>query len=252
MGIFVIFLVLLAFTRIVLRRQGLNIYWMFLGQYLLCLVTLFVGFSWFVIGQEFSFAYGDVWEIVERGSLEALASVMGIVGVGSVLLGWSYSGRDKITLGRKQIDMVHYRFGLGYSGSIVVHFGSTALCILAVECNAREMALWAFITVVWGCIPQALICIQIAMNLKKREELALALWEQDGNLKKETNSVIRKMVRHLKDSDVYYNKEYRNVLCKMIAAWMKDFYGKSDSFNRQKVLRSVSALFREIAYNRSQ
>lgn len=82
---------------------------------------------------------------------------------------------------------------------------------------------------------------------EKREELALALWEQDGNLKKETNSVIRKMVGHLKDTDVYYNKEYRNMLCKMIAAWMKDFYGKRDSFNRQKVLRSVSALFQEIA-----
>lgn len=123
---------------------------MFPGHFALAFFTTVLCIRLFATDRDL-IDYGCFWNVIERGTIEALTSVMSIVGVGSILLGWIYSERDKLTLGKSQIDMIHYCYGWGYAGSIIIHFGASALAILMLKCAAKEAALWAFFTVAWGC-----------------------------------------------------------------------------------------------------
>ena len=231
-----------AMTKLESRdNEKIKIHILFPGQFALLLIALFISVFCFFSGRDMIFGYGCLWDVVKRGSLEALIAVMGIVGVGSVFLGWIYSERDKITLGKSQSEMVRYKYGPGYAGSVVVHFGSTALCVLMAKCGAKEAALWAFFTVVWGCVPQMLICIQIAMNSEQRKKLALELWR---NEKSEGQTVLHKMVQHLRDADTLYHKGYCDMLCSKIVGWLCGCRKESDFV--LECIESVSAVFREI------
>ncbi|MGM9628948.1 MAG: hypothetical protein ACI3V4_12830 [Faecousia sp.] len=252
MGIDVIIELLLVielFISIVLSRINDNkIHILFPSHFALALVTLFISAYWFITGQKTLVDYGNAWRVIERGSLEALTSVMSIAGVSSILLGWIYGERDKITLGKPQIDMIHYVFGPGYAFSLVTHFAATALCIAMAKCAAKEAALWAFLTVVWGCIPQAIICLYIALNRGQREELAIQLWQYDGRDSTTQLSAVRKMAGYLSDVDVRHNKKYCDTLCNIFTRWMLGHYKKNAANYgiTAEVIRSVSAIFREI------
>ena len=224
---------------------------LFPGHITLAIITTYISLNWFKTGQEFLFNYGSFWTIVERGSLEALSSAMGIIGVGCVLLGWTYSERDKVSLGKKQIDMVHYKLGYGYAVSIVIHFASTALCVVMLTCKAREAALWAFFTVLWGCFPQAYICLWIALNRKERENLALKLWKEDGKNKEEKFDAILKMAGYLSDASVRHNRKFCKELGSKIASWLVDCYDEEKPGYGATIenIKFVSVIYREIAQN---
>lgn len=177
----------------------------------LALITAFICGTWFLTGREFVFDYGSLWGCIQRGSLEALSAPMSIVGVGSVLLGWTYGERDKRTLGKRQVDMVHHFFGHGYTISLIVHIVSTVLCLIMLKCASREASLWSFVTVFWGFVSQAIVCLFVTLNRKKQESLALALWETDRR-GKDTFQVIQNMVEYLSDADVRCSKAYRTML----------------------------------------
>lgn len=202
---------------------------------------------WFLTGHEFM-NYGSLWTVIERGTLKALASVMSIVGVGSILLGWIYSERDKFTLGKSQIDLIHYCYGSGYAGSIVVHFGASALTLLMLECAAREAALWLFFTVTWGCIQQVWICLEIALNKVRREKLALQLWCQDGTVHNQQILVIQKMAGFLSEADIRYNLRYCETLATVVKNWLLDHYSQHSSSRgvEEGNIKAASVLFREI------
>lgn len=225
-----------------------KIHVMFPVQLALALASVIICGFWFITGKDV-FDYGCLWVIIERGTLEALTSVMSIVGVGSILLGWIYSERDKLTLGKSQIDMIHHCYGSGYAGSIAVHFGSTALAILMLNCIAKEAALWSFATVAWGCIPQVLICLQIAMNRDNRESLALQLWKHEGCIPENQLSVIHKMAAYLSETDVRLNSDYCKTLGAVIRNWLIECYNKDDPARgaTQANIRTVSAIFREMS-----
>ncbi len=192
--------------------------------------------------------YGCFWNVIERGTIEALTSVMSIVGVGSILLGWIYSERDKLTLGISQIDMIHHCYGWGYAGSIIIHFGASALSILMLKCAAKEAALWAFFTVVWGCVPQAWICLTIAMNREHREILAVQLWKQQGSVRNEQVGVIHKMAGYLNETEVRYNSKYSEALGSVIKNWLLDHYDEKSTSRgiSEGNIKAGSAIFREL------
>lgn len=150
--------------------------------------TFIIAIYWFVSGNEFLFDYGDAWLIIERGTLKSISSVVGVVGIGSLLLGWTYGERDKVTLGKTQIDIIHYLYGIGYSLGIILHFIATALCIILIECEAKEASMWAFITVIVGCVPQMSICLRVVFNLANRERVALLLWKIEAGIFEEDTS----------------------------------------------------------------
>lgn len=215
----------------------------------LALVTFCISLNWFAIGQEFLFYYGSVWDVVERGTLEALSSAVSIVGVSSILLGWTYSERDKFTLGKRQIDMIHHKLGHGYALSMITHFSATALCILTLKCSAREATLWAFVTVLWGCIPQVFICLCIALNRENREKLALELWKNASTEKTDKFSVIQEMVRYLDDVDVRHHRGYRDSISTAIAEWLHSCYdgNRADYGASVENIKTASAIYREIS-----
>lgn len=215
----------------------------------LAFVTFCISINWFATGQEFHFDYGSIWDIVERGTLDALSSAVSIMGVSCILLGWTYGDRDKVTLGQRQIEMIHYKLGFGYALSLITHFAATALCSLMLKSNAREATLWAFITVLWGCIPQAFICLCIAMNRKNREKLALELWKIDNAKEADKYLAIQRMVRHLDDIDVRHHKEYRDSLSTVIIGWLYSCYdaNKADLGVNVENIKIASAIYREIS-----
>lgn len=203
---------------------------------------------WFCTGKNV-IKYDSLWmSIVERGTIDALVAVMSVVGVSSVLLGWIYSERDKLTLGKSQVDMIHYKYGFGYAGSVIAHFVSSALAILMLKCTAKEAALWAFFAVAWGCFPQAQICLMIAMNREHRESLAVQLWEQDSSISKERVDVIRNMSEYLSDTEVRYNTRYRDTLGTVIKDWLLAQYTEAVASRgiNQNGIKMVSAFFRKI------
>lgn len=228
----------------ILKRK---IHVMFPGHFALATIALLFSAHWFGTGKDW-IDYGSFWNIVERGTIEALTSVMSIVGVGSILLGWIYSERDKLTLGKSQVDMIHYCCGFGYAGSVIVHFGASALAILMLKCTAKEAALWAFFTVAWGCIPQAWICLMIAMNRERREVLAVQLWKQDGSIRNHQIHVVHEMAGHLNETDVRYNPRYCNALGTVIKSWLLEHYdetGESRGITEDNI-KTASIIFREI------
>lgn len=215
----------------------------------LALVTFYISFNWFITGQEFHFNYGSIWAVVERGTLEALSSAVSIIGVSCILLGWTYSERDKRTLGKRQIEIIHYKLGYGYALSLITHFGATALCSLMLKCSAREATLWAFITVLWGCILQAFICLCIALNRENREKLALELWKKDNTKEVNKFAAIQKMVRYLDDVDVRHHRGYRDSISTAITGWLYSCYDvkRTDHGASVENIKIASAIYREIS-----
>lgn len=216
----------------------------------LFLITIYICFKWFIEGTEFVFDYGPIWGYVQRGSLEALSSTMGIVGVGSVLLGWTYGERDKLTLGKRQIDMVDYRFGRSYPAVLVIHVASTVLSLVTMKCAAREASLWSFITVLWGFLSQAAICLLITLNRKNREKIALALWERECQ-EIDKPQVIEKMAKQLAEADVRNNKEYRIMIGRILCNWISSTYdnNSADYGISVKNIKTASYIYRVIAEN---
>lgn len=243
-------LVVVPFVSVMMnRRHNRKLHVLFPIHISLALVTFFISFNWFATGREFHFNYGSIWDAVERGTLEALSSAVSIVGVSCILLGWTYSERDKLTLGKRQIEMIHYKLGYGYALSLITHFGATALCSLMLKCSAREATLWAFITVLWGCIPQAFICLCIALNRENREKLALELWKK-ANIKEVNKfSVIQEMVRYLDDVDVRHHREYRDAISTAITGWLHTCYdaNRADHGASVENIKIASAIYREIS-----
>lgn len=232
------------------RDHNRKLHLLFPGHLSLVMVTLCISLNWFATGQEFLFYYGSAWDVVERGTLEALSSAVSIVGVSSILLGWTYSERDKFTLGKRQIDMIHHKLGYGYALSMITHFGATALCILTLKCSAREAALWAFVTVLWGCIPQAFICLCIALNRENREKFALELWKNAASAEKgDKFPVIQEMVRYLDDVDVRHHSGYRDSLSTAITGWLHSCYdvNRDDHGASVENIKKVSTIYREIS-----
>lgn len=233
---------------ICLITHDLKLHLFFPIHFSLALITLYICAKWFLTGTEFVFNYGSLWICIQRGSLKALSETMSIVGVGSVLLAWTYGERDKCTLGKRQIDMVHHIFGHGYTVSLMSHIGSSVLCLMMLKSSASEASLWSFITVLWGCVTQATICLFITLNRKERERLALELWERDRR-ERDTFQVIRDMARYLNDADVRNNIEYRSMIGRIIYFWLYNAYDKTSQdygITVEKV-KTASRIYREIA-----
>lgn len=244
------FLPLVAVLSLMMRSEYNKRFHLFFPvQVAFMIMSAVVSFCWFATGREFVFYYGPYWEIIERGTLKALSSVTGTIGVSCLFLGWTYSEREKFTLGCRQIDIVRYRYGLGYGLSIIIHFAATVLCGILLECKAREAALWAFTTIVWGCIPQALICLRIVINREHREKRALELWAQKGENSADRFLVLQDMAKYLTDADVHRNMGYRETMGKVIMQWLmgacrpilKDYGITAESVKR------CSAIYHEIS-----
>lgn len=250
MGIYLIFILPLVISVAVIIWQLIcdkRFHFLFPLQFAFALITLSVSIHWLIAGEAVLINCSAFWEIVERGSLESLSSVMSIVGIGSILLGWVYSDRDKITLGKRQIDMIQYQYGYSYACSLITHFGATALCILMAKCFAKEAALWAFITVAWGCIPQSLICLQIALNRGTREDLALKLWKKDAKVCDSRVVVIFEMTEYLSEASVRYSKKFRDGLSSMIKDWLIDCCQPSSAYITAESIKSTSAIFEKVS-----
>lgn len=241
---------LVASCLICLRRWDHKFHLFFHVHLSLFLITICICYKWFVEGTEFVFDYGAIWGYIQRGSLEALSSAMGIVGVGSILLSWTYGERDKLTLGKPQIDMVNYLFGQNYPFFLVIHVASTVLSLVTMKCAAREASLWSFITVLWGFLSQAVICLSITLNRKNREKIALALWERECQ-EIDKPLVIEKMAKHLAEADVRNNKEYRIMMGRILCNWISSTYDKNSADYGISVqnIKTASYIYRVIAEN---
>lgn len=251
--IFQSLLPLIALLSILMRsKHGRKFHFLFPVQVALMIMSIGVSYHWFTTEKEFLYNYGSLWKIVERGTLEAFSSVMGTIGMSCLFFGWTYSEREKNTLGQKQIDIVRYVFGQGYGLSVIIHFVVTVLCWILLKCKAREATLWAFATVIWGCIPQALIFLRIVVNRENREKKALKLWEHEAKDAKDAKKkflVFRRMARNLSVSDIHSNVGYCNTMSQVIAAWLlacfvadEDNHGITDAN-----IKHCSAIFNEIA-----
>lgn len=237
-----------AFKRCERKRlKFFKIHPMFRLQFLFAIVSFIFSVWWFWGDQQLLINCASLSAMVERGTFEALSSVMSIVGVGSIFFGWIYSDRDKLTLGKSHIDIIHYRYSEGYAGSIVVHFCTTALAIVMLKCAAREAALWSFFSVAWGCLTQTIICCNIMMNRITREKYALEMWQQDGGEHGDI-SVIYKMVECLGDAGVRYNQGFIETLGAVIKCWLLSSYNNHIYTNKASdIIKNISIIVRKIS-----
>lgn len=250
-----------------------NIHFMFPAQTTFLVITIIVSLYWFFSDKEFLFYYGRLWKFVQKGSLEAISSTTAIIGVSSLLLGWTYGERDKTTLGKPQIEVIHYLYGRGYGISIIFYFVSTALCLLFVACRAKEAALWAFFTVIFGVLTQIIICIRIVFDLDNREKNVLLLWQIESNiippkkgivsriLKKNKQTcctctstkevrleVINDMANNLSDSYIRHNDKYMATIAEIIVEWTKTIENDNFLYSEimQKRVQELSRSLREL------
>lgn len=210
------------------RREYLGL---FFTQLFLFVAALFFSSYWFLSGGEFTPPDYWIWTILQRGSLAAIETSAGILGIGNFLFVWIYSERDKLTLGRSQSDLIERQLGrYTYTLSVTVHFISTVLCVLLTKTRVREGAFLAFLTLISGCVLQAMVCFQIALNRRSREKLAIKAWKEEplGGCYLET-PVITKMSEFLGDPAVYANQEYRKVLFLKIGEWLGQFPGANEN-----------------------
>lgn len=215
------FLVLISFIIILTVVVLFKLHSLFIVQFLLAIAAILFGSYWFITGFE-PIQFNGFWgTILQRGSLTVIESVTAIVGIGNILFGWIYTERDKITLGKSQTSLIQHKFGYGYAASVVTHFAMTVLCLLFSKTGARGGALFAFSALLWGCIPQALICTEIAMNKEGREDIALSLWKESTS-GESLETKVSEMIEHLNNSDTYSNKMYWDTLCEEIANWLKE------------------------------
>ena len=241
----IVWVLVLLIIRIFTRDTKIHL--LFPVHFSLAIITVYICFKWFSSEKEFVFNYGLLWRCIERGSLEALTEALGIIGVGSVLLGWTYGERDKLTLGKRQDDMVHHIWGYGYALSFITHIGATVLCLIMLKCAALEASLWAFITVLWGFVSQVIICLVITLNGKRREKIALMLWERD-RWEKKKSLVIQNMAEHLSNADVRNNGNYLDMMGRMVYDCLYDFYDDENTCDAisAEQLKAVSKIFCEI------
>ncbi len=218
-------------------------------------MSTLIALHWLFSGTPFAFNYNyefwNIYTVLEKGSLDALSSTASIIGIGSILLAWTYKERDTITLGKPQIEMIHLKYGRGYGLSLVLHFSATALCILAAECGAKETAMWAFVTLLSGCIPHAAICLWITWNRGKQEKLALELWEQDIQAAHGSFQVIQNMIVHLEHTEVRNHRGYRKKLSEAILKWLECRCENSEKIAEEDI-NMGSMIFREIAVRASE
>ena len=210
---------------------------LFRSQFGLAGLALFICGYWFFTGRSL-LTCGLFQNAVERGTFEALSSAMGIVGIGSLFLGWIFSERDKCTMGKSQIEMIHLCYGRGYGLSIVVHFVFTAVTLIMINCKARGPALISFLTLAWGCVPQMLICMRIGMNKSMRRKLALKLWAKDGENADNLLATVHAMAAYLSDTQIRYDMEYIKVLSGIMEkeiGYIIKIYDKSLSITSQKI-----------------
>ena len=210
------------------RREYIGLFY---TQLFLFMATLFFSSHWFLSGGEFTPADYWIWTILQRGSLAAIETSAGILGIGNFLFVWIYSERDKLTLGWSQSDLIERQLGrYTYTLSVTVHFISTVLCVLLTKTGVREGAFLAFLTLISGCVLQAMICFRIALNRRGREKLAIKAWEEEplqGSYLE--TPVITKMSGFLGDPAVYANQEYREVLFLKIRKWLGQFPRTNES-----------------------
>ncbi len=202
-------------TGYVLRNQKKRWGYLFIVQALLLEMSVLSGLLYFFDCTLFPHC-NFISEQLERGSFEAIGSAAGTVGIGNFLFVWIYSERDKVVLGKLQIELIEETFENGYAASIIIHFSATVLCLLFAKSSARESSLLAFLTLIWGCALQAYICVVIALNKKESEKRALSLWEKGGNDIENLNE----MIKFLDQKEIYNHSGYRDLLFKKIAYWL--------------------------------
>lgn len=192
-------------------------------QFFLAVLALLWGTIWFLTGIELLPQGCWIWAILQRGSLSAVETVAGILGIGNILFGWIYSERNKLVLGKTQFDLIQNRYGNLYTASVITHFSATVLCLLFAKTGSREGTLFSFLALLWGCIPQAMICYQIAFNQKSSEDLAIHLWRENEITDYKKASIITEMIGYLGDVAVYRNQYYRELLFNKFAEWIRKF-----------------------------
>lgn len=212
-------------VKMAMTRQKNKYCGFFLTQFFLFLSALLFSWCWFFTGKEITPLDHWVWTILQRGSLAAIETSAGILGIGNFLFVWIYSERDKLTLGKSLSDLISRQMGnITYTLSVIVHFVTTVLCPLLAKIGAREGALLSFLTLIAGCILQAMVCFRIALNREERERLAIEAWKAESieGCYLET-PVIANMTEFLRDPVVYTNQKYRETLFLKIAEWMEHF-----------------------------
>lgn len=211
--------------KIVIGEREKRYQYLLIIPILLTIFSIFFSIQWFLFGEECTPQGHCFWTILERGSLEAIESVAGILGITNILFGWIYTERNKLTLGKSQLELIEYQFGKLYTVSVVTHFFATALCLLLTKAGAREGTFFSFLALSSGCVLQVLICLEIGLNPQNREKCSIALWEKESNAQKDYAApvVITDMIRGLSNPDVYAHEGYRNVLFKKLSIWLGDF-----------------------------
>lgn len=211
--------------KIVTREKENRYQYLMMVPILLTLFAMIFSIAWFFFGEEWTPQEHWLWTILERGSLGAIESVAEILGITNILFGWIYTERNKLTLGKSQLELIEYQFGKFYTGSVAIHFFATALCLILTKVGAREGTLFSFLALSCGCVLQVLICSEIGLNPKNREECSIALWEKESTSPADyvAPAVIEDMIRCLSDPSVYVHEGYRDVLFKKLAAWLGDF-----------------------------
>lgn len=245
-----IWLVLLCVLAVVLMVARFRLRSLFLIQGILAVVAMASGGYWFVTGEEAFPICASLGAILQRGSLEGIESVAGVVGIGNVLFGWTYAGKDKLTFGKSQNDLIRHLFGPGYAASVMIHFSMTALCLLFTKVGAKQGALFAFLALLWGCIPQALICERIAMNQRYREVTALSMW-RDDKADENLDAKVTKMIGLLGESEAYRQGEYWDALCEVMEKWLtslseESFRQSASMVQDAEKIAAVSVKLRDI------
>lgn len=192
-------------------------------QFFLMILGLFLGGIWFFTGFEMIPQSWRVWKILQRGSLAAIETVAGVLGIGNILFGWIYSERNKLILGKTQFELIQNRYANMYTASVITHFSATVLCLLLAKVGAREGALCSFLALLWGCIPQVMICYQIAFNQKGSENIALRLWKGTAITDYKKAAVIVEMTKYLGDTAIYVHEGFRECLFYKIVEWLRMF-----------------------------
>lgn len=244
LALYTLYAVLLAYKRKEkdchpkFRQYLLPVYFLFV------LISVCVTAHWFLSEGGYIFNNAKIWSILRKGSMEALSSVMGVIGIGSVIISWTFKERDSITLGQPMSEIITYWIGEGYNLSFILHFFCTAAAIVMLNCKAEESAFWFSFTVLFGCIPHALVCVRILMDKNQRERIAVELWEQKSCEPENAEEVISQMVSYIDEPYVRNNSNYKKTIGKNFGTWVSTDF---ETHKQQKNVTKVAERFRELA-----
>ena len=255
LALYTLYAVLLAYKRKEkdchpkFRQYLLPVYFLFV------LISVCVTVHWFLSEGGYIFNNAKIWSILRKGSMEALSSVMGVIGIGSVIISWTFKERDSITLGQPMSEIITYWIGEGYNLSFILHFFCTAAAIVMLNCKAEEPAFWFSFTVLFGCIPHVLVCVRILMDKNQREKIAVELWELKSREPEKAEEVISQMVSYIDDPYVRNNLNYKNSIGKNFGTWIstnfkrdqKKMENDNEPARKQKNVTKVAERFRELA-----